>query len=114
MARRDQTLYRDESDKMLGGVCSGLGEYFDIDTNLVRVAFVAVTTFGGGGIVAYLILWAILDPKPMAPPLEAEPQSTAPGIDLVEPTPPAQDLPASSAAGTAAANTETTTAEQTP
>lgn len=85
MARRDQTLYRDESDKMLGGVCSGLGEYFDIDTNLVRVAFVALTTFGGGGIVAYLILWAILDPKPVAPPLAPDPTSTVPDIDLAEP-----------------------------
>ena len=40
MARRDQTLYRDENEKILGGVCSGIGQYFDIDTNLVRVGFV--------------------------------------------------------------------------
>lgn len=64
MARRDQTLYRDTDDTMLGGVCSGLGRYFDVDTVLVRVVFVMLTLIGGGGIVGYAILWAVLDPAP--------------------------------------------------
>ncbi len=64
MARRDQTLYRDESDKMLGGVCSGIGRYFDVDTTLVRVAFVVLAVVAGGGVLAYLILWIVLDPAP--------------------------------------------------
>lgn len=93
MARRDQTLYRDESDKMLGGVCSGLAQYFDVDTNLARVAFVALAAFGGGGVIAYLILWAILDPKPTASPLPPAPESTVPDIVLDE-TAPLTDTPA--------------------
>jgi phage shock protein PspC (stress-responsive transcriptional regulator) len=87
MARRDQTLYRDESDKMLGGVCSGLAQYFDVDTNLARVAFIALSVFGGGGVIAYLLLWAILDPKPMAGPLPSAPEATVPDIVLDEPAP---------------------------
>jgi phage shock protein C len=57
-------LYRDESNKMLGGVCAGLAEYFNIDVTVVRIAFVLVgllthifTPFW------YLILWAVMPPK---------------------------------------------------
>lgn len=102
MARRDQTLYRDENEKILGGVCSGIGQYFDIDTNLVRVGFVMLGAFGGAGALGYLILWAILDPKPVDPqPLPPETTSTMPDIVLEEPialpdqpaTPPAATEP---------------------
>lgn len=53
-------LLRSESDRMLGGVCSGIANYFSVDPALVRLAFVAFTIFGGGGVLAYLILWVIL------------------------------------------------------
>jgi phage shock protein PspC (stress-responsive transcriptional regulator) len=61
MERRKQTLYRDTDDGMIGGVCSGLGRYFDVDNTLVRVAFVVAALLGGGGILGYLILWAVVD-----------------------------------------------------
>lgn len=64
MARRDQQLYRDPDDKMIAGVCSGLGHYFDIDTTLVRVVLAALTLAGGGGVIAYLILWFVVDEAP--------------------------------------------------
>ena len=64
MARRDQQLYKDPDDKMIAGVCSGLGRYFDIDTTLVRVVLAALTLAGGGGVIAYLILWFVLDDAP--------------------------------------------------
>lgn len=64
MARRDQRLYRDPDDQVLGGVCSGLGHYFDVDTTLLRVLFAVFALFIGGGLV-YLILWIVL---PLAPP----------------------------------------------
>lgn len=63
MSRRDRPLYRDTSDKMVAGVCSGLGRHFDIHTQLVRVAFVVFTLLGGAGVLAYLVLWFALDPK---------------------------------------------------
>lgn len=65
MARRDQPLYRDTSDKMIGGVCSGLAHYFDIDTTLVRVAAVTLAIIGGGGVIAYLVLWVVMNPAPV-------------------------------------------------
>lgn len=53
-------LYRSETDKMLGGVCGGIGEYFEIDPTIVRLLFVLITLSGGAGIFAYLILWIVV------------------------------------------------------
>ncbi len=64
MARRDQPLYRDTTDKKIAGVCSGLARYFDVDTTLVRVLFAALLVFGGGSLLAYLLLWLVVDPAP--------------------------------------------------
>jgi len=62
------SLYRNESDKMLGGVCSGIGAYLKIDTTLVRVLFalLAVGAFGTG-LVLYIVLWAILPSRYLSP-----------------------------------------------
>ena len=57
-------LYRSTLDKMIGGVAGGLAEYFDIDSTLVRVLFVVVVFLGGGGIIAYIILWIVVPQKP--------------------------------------------------
>jgi len=57
-------LYRSVTDKMLGGVCGGLAEYFDIDPVIVRLLFVLAVIFGGSGILAYIILWIIIPQKP--------------------------------------------------
>ncbi len=62
--RRRRTLYRDNDDKMIAGVCSGLGRYFDIHTSLVRVAFVVFTLLGGAGVLAYAVLWFAVDRGP--------------------------------------------------
>ena len=50
-------LYRDENNKILGGVCSGLANYLNIDTTVVRVIFIILF---GIGLVPYLILWIAL------------------------------------------------------
>jgi phage shock protein PspC (stress-responsive transcriptional regulator) len=44
----------------VAGVCSGLGEYFKVDPNIVRLAFAVLTVFGGFGVLLYLIAWVIL------------------------------------------------------
>jgi phage shock protein PspC (stress-responsive transcriptional regulator) len=56
----DKRLYRSRSDRMLGGVCGGLGAYFNVDPSLVRLAFVLLLVFGGSGFLLYLILWIVL------------------------------------------------------
>ena len=54
-------LYRDGSDKFLGGVCSGIANYMNVDPAIVRFFF-AIITFGGFGlgVLMYVILWIIL------------------------------------------------------
>lgn len=55
------TLYRHPTDKMIGGVCGGLGDYLNWDPTLIRILWVAATiTTGGGGLLAYLALWLLL------------------------------------------------------
>jgi phage shock protein PspC (stress-responsive transcriptional regulator) len=57
-------LYRDSSDKFIGGVCSGIAAYMNVDPAIVRILF-AIITFGGFGLgfLAYIILWIVLPPK---------------------------------------------------
>lgn len=50
-------LFRDENDKVIGGVCSGLGNYFGIDVAVVRIIFVILAISFGFGIIPYLVLW---------------------------------------------------------
>ncbi|MBT3338201.1 MAG: PspC domain-containing protein [Anaerolineae bacterium] len=52
-------LYRSENDRMLGGVCGGLGNYLGVDTTLVRIFFVILFFGSGIGLLAYLALWII-------------------------------------------------------
>lgn len=55
-------LYISDVDKKLCGVCGGIAEYFEIDSTLVRLAWVVFTLLGGSGIIAYIIA-AIVMPK---------------------------------------------------
>ena len=50
-------LYRDENDKILGGVCAGLANYFVIDVVIMRIIFVVLTISFGFGLIPYIILW---------------------------------------------------------
>lgn len=53
-------LYRSRSQKMIAGVCGGLGEYFDVDPVLIRLLFVVTAFISGVGILAYLVLWIVV------------------------------------------------------
>ena len=53
-------FFRNPDDKVLGGVCSGISAYFDIDPIWLRLAFVLAVFFGGTGILLYIILWIII------------------------------------------------------
>ena len=58
MSNQYQKLYRSRENRMLGGVCGGLGEYFDIDPTLVRVLFVFGAFLGipGALLLIYLVM----------------------------------------------------------
>ena len=53
-------LVRSKTDCMLGGVCGGLGAYFDFDPNLIRLLFVILAVAPGIGIPAYIALWLLV------------------------------------------------------
>jgi len=56
---QSRKLFRSSTEKMLGGVCGGLGAYFNVDPTLVRLIFVVATFLGGPGLLIYVILWII-------------------------------------------------------
>ena len=47
-------------NRMLGGVCGGIAEYFRIDPTIVRILAVALAILGGSGVLAYLLAWMIM------------------------------------------------------
>ena len=60
---REKRLYRQPKDKMIGGVCTGMGEYFEIDPVVLRVLFV-IGLFMIWGFWAYMVLWIIVPKVP--------------------------------------------------
>ena len=58
----ERRLYKSKQNKMLEGVCGGIGEFFDIDPTLVRLGWVLFCALGGSGILAYIIA-AIIIPR---------------------------------------------------
>jgi len=53
-------LYRSRTNKMIAGVCGGIGKYLAIDATLIRLGFVVLTFMSGFGILLYLVLWIIV------------------------------------------------------
>jgi phage shock protein C len=53
-------LYRSTKDKILGGLCGGIANYFNIDPVIIRLIFVAVMFLGGWAVLAYIIGWIIV------------------------------------------------------
>jgi len=57
-------LYRSGEDKILGGVCGGIAEYFKVDPVLIRLLWVLFALGYGSGILAYIIAWIIIPRNP--------------------------------------------------
>lgn len=55
-------LFRSSSDKVLGGVCAGVAEFFGLDTKLVRLVWLVAALLGVGALL-YVILWLIVPSK---------------------------------------------------
>jgi len=53
-------VYRSKTNRMLGGVCGGLADYFNVDVVLIRLLLVFAFLAGGIGLLAYLIAWIII------------------------------------------------------
>lgn len=99
----EKTLYRTRDDRMLGGVCAGIAEYFEIDPTVVRLlAVLAALLSAGGAIIAYLVMWVAVPEQPGVPreegyvmsqdqpsaqPAELAEQPVAPAAPVPTPTP---------------------------
>lgn len=79
-------LYRDVEHSSIGGVASGLADFFDMDITIFRVLFVITAIFAGGGVALYIILWIVVPPKPVIansqPEVIVESTNTSEGEDV--------------------------------
>ena len=69
-------LYRSHTNRVLGGVCGGLGDYFSIDPVLIRLVWLLLILFGGIGLVLYLIAWLIIPSIPAEEEEKGKPSAT--------------------------------------
>ncbi len=53
-------ITRDVGNKMIGGVCSGIAEYLDIDPTIVRLLWLFAILLAGTGILAYVVCWIVI------------------------------------------------------
>jgi phage shock protein PspC (stress-responsive transcriptional regulator) len=57
-------LYRSKKNKIIAGVCGGIGEYFNVDPTLIRLLWLFISILGGSGVLAYIIAWIIIPEEP--------------------------------------------------
>lgn len=58
-------LSRSQNNKMIGGVCGGLANYFNLDPTLMRVGYILLSIFTVfSGVIAYFILWMVMPVDP--------------------------------------------------
>lgn len=69
-------LYRSRKDRMISGVCGGIGEYLSIDPTVIRLIFVIAALWGGAGLIVYLVMLLVVPEEPLAG--EAAPPEPAP------------------------------------
>ncbi|MBN2571393.1 MAG: PspC domain-containing protein [Ignavibacteriales bacterium] len=60
-----QKIYRSRTNRVLGGVCAGLGNYLNLDPVLIRIIFVVLVIAAGSGVLIYIILWIIIPEEPV-------------------------------------------------
>ncbi|MBO5855992.1 MAG: PspC domain-containing protein [Alistipes sp.] len=56
----NRRLLRSRTDRMIGGVCGGLAQYFGLDSSTLRVISALLILFGGMSVWVYLILWLVI------------------------------------------------------
>ena len=64
METAPKKLYR-SNNGMIAGVCAGIGDYFNLDPTIVRVAYALLSIFTAfAGVIAYLVLWLVVPKRP--------------------------------------------------
>lgn len=64
---KGKKLYRNTSNAIFAGVCSGVADYFDLDVSLIRILWAIITLAGGSGVIAYIVCAIIIPEKPDTP-----------------------------------------------
>ena len=62
--KMEKKLYKIRQGRMLAGVCGGIGQYFNVDPTLIRLAWVLVSCLGGAGLLAYIIAAIVIPEEP--------------------------------------------------
>ena len=60
-----KTLYKSDQNKMVDGVCGGIGEFFGIDPTIIRLGWVLFCAMGGSGFIAYIIAAIVIPKRPI-------------------------------------------------
>lgn len=58
-------LYRSRTNKMIGGVCAGLADYFKIDPTWMRLLFILFLLLGGSALLVYIVMWIVVPLEPI-------------------------------------------------
>ncbi len=68
MNNESKRLYRSRSERMIGGVCGGIGKYLEIDPTVIRLLFLLLAFLSGGvpAVIAYIILLFVVPEEPLA------------------------------------------------
>ncbi len=69
-------LYRSRRDRVIGGVCGGVAEYFETDPALIRLLWVLIVLLGGSGLLLYIIAWIIIPERPISRPTTSTPEAS--------------------------------------
>ncbi len=75
----NKKLYRSQTDRILAGVCGGLGQYLGLDPTVIRVIFAVLTVFSGTGLLLYIILMLIIPLEPSGSMTSGRPEDEAKG-----------------------------------
>jgi phage shock protein C len=76
--RHRKKLMRSRTDEKIAGVCGGFAEYFDMDSTLMRLLWLALVIVGGWGLLAYIIAWIVMPEEPLVEPATSTAPAGAP------------------------------------
>ncbi|MDZ7370805.1 MAG: PspC domain-containing protein [candidate division KSB1 bacterium] len=77
MSGEMKKLYRSSQDRMIGGVCAGIAEYFGVDATVIRLVWVVLTLMNGVGLLVYLLCMAMIPQKESSEITEKQEQKSS-------------------------------------
>lgn len=83
MSKEVKKLYRSRENRVIAGVCGGIGEYFGVDPTIVRLAWLLFIFAGGSGVIAYIIAALIIPERPAGEKAEKVKKSKTGGAEVL-------------------------------